>query len=59
VARALDGAAPNPVAVEIREPTLDDVFFALTGKQAGKETPAQETPAQETPAKETTVRGAA
>jgi daunorubicin resistance ABC transporter ATP-binding subunit len=32
VARALDGVAPDPVAVEIREPTLDDVFLALTSK---------------------------
>jgi len=31
VIRALDGG-PDPVAVEIREPTLDDVFLSLTSK---------------------------
>jgi daunorubicin resistance ABC transporter ATP-binding subunit len=31
--RALDGAA-DPVAVQIREPSLDDVFLALTGNAA-------------------------
>jgi ABC-2 type transport system ATP-binding protein len=29
--RALDGRAPDPSSVAIREPTLDDVFLALTG----------------------------
>jgi ABC-2 type transport system ATP-binding protein len=29
--RALDGRAPDPVSVELREPTLDDVFLSLTG----------------------------
>jgi ABC-2 type transport system ATP-binding protein len=28
--RALDGSAPDPVSVAIREPTLDDVFLSLT-----------------------------
>ncbi|MFY9930953.1 MAG: ATP-binding cassette domain-containing protein [Streptosporangiaceae bacterium] len=28
--RALDGRAPDPVSVEVREPTLDDVFLSLT-----------------------------
>ena len=28
--RALDGRAPDPVSVAVREPTLDDVFLALT-----------------------------
>jgi ABC-2 type transport system ATP-binding protein len=28
--RALDGRAPDPVAVAVREPTLDDVFLTLT-----------------------------
>jgi len=28
--RALDGRAPDPVSVAVREPTLDDVFFSLT-----------------------------
>jgi ABC-2 type transport system ATP-binding protein len=30
VLRALAGHAPDPVSVEIREPTLDDVFLSLT-----------------------------
>jgi ABC-2 type transport system ATP-binding protein len=34
IARTLDAVAPDPVAVAIREPTLDDVFLALTGKSA-------------------------
>jgi ABC-2 type transport system ATP-binding protein len=37
--RALHGA-DDPVAVEIREPTLDDVFLALTGTAAGTATAA-------------------
>jgi daunorubicin resistance ABC transporter ATP-binding subunit len=34
--RALDGRAPDPVSVAVREPTLDDVFLSLTrgGKAA-------------------------
>ena len=28
--RALDGRAPDPVSVEVREPTLNDVFLSLT-----------------------------
>jgi ABC-2 type transport system ATP-binding protein len=28
--RALDGSAPDPESVAIREPTLDDVFLSLT-----------------------------
>ncbi|HEY6785945.1 MAG TPA: ATP-binding cassette domain-containing protein [Trebonia sp.] len=28
--RALDGQAPDPVSVAVREPTLDDVFLSLT-----------------------------
>jgi hypothetical protein len=28
--RALDGRAPDPVSVVVREPTLDDVFLSLT-----------------------------
>lgn len=32
VLRALDGAAPEPTSVAVREPSLDDVFLALTGK---------------------------
>ncbi|HEX4831688.1 MAG TPA: ATP-binding cassette domain-containing protein [Trebonia sp.] len=34
IARALEGRAPDPASVEIREPTLDDVFLSLTGKSA-------------------------
>jgi ABC-type multidrug transport system ATPase subunit len=30
VLRALDGRAPDPVSVAVREPTLDDVFRSLT-----------------------------
>jgi len=30
VLRALDGLVPDPVSVAVREPTLDDVFAALT-----------------------------
>ncbi|MGH8885965.1 MAG: ATP-binding cassette domain-containing protein [Egibacteraceae bacterium] len=33
--RALDKTAPDPVAVAIRQPTLDDVFLALTGHKRG------------------------
>jgi ABC-2 type transport system ATP-binding protein len=29
--RALEGRAPDPVSVAVREPTLDDVFLSLTG----------------------------
>ncbi|HEY1819729.1 MAG TPA: ATP-binding cassette domain-containing protein [Trebonia sp.] len=32
VLRALDGQAPDPVSVAVREPTLDDVFLSLTQK---------------------------
>ena len=31
ILRTLDGRAPDPVSVAVREPTLDDVFLALTG----------------------------
>jgi len=34
-ARALDGA-DDPVGVDIREPSLDEVFLMLTGRQAGR-----------------------
>lgn len=36
IARTLAGRAPDPAAVEIREPTLDDIFLTLTGKPAQK-----------------------
>ena len=39
--RALDGAALDPVAVDIREPTLDDVFLTLTGNAAQAATAKQ------------------
>jgi len=32
VLRTLDGAAPEPTSLGVREPSLDDVFLALTGK---------------------------
>jgi daunorubicin resistance ABC transporter ATP-binding subunit len=34
VLRALDGLAPDPASVAVHEPTLDDVFLALTGHAA-------------------------
>jgi ABC-2 type transport system ATP-binding protein len=30
--RALDGAGVVPASVEVRRPTLDDVFLSLTGR---------------------------
>ena len=36
IARTLTGRAPDPSGVEIREPTLDDVFLTLTGKPSQK-----------------------
>jgi len=35
ILRALEGRAPDPLTVAVREPTLDDVFLSLTGG-AGK-----------------------
>jgi hypothetical protein len=35
--RALDGEAIDPVALTVREPSLDDVFLALTGHHAEEE----------------------
>jgi ABC-2 type transport system ATP-binding protein len=32
--RALESRAPDPIDVDIHEPTLDDVFLALTGRKA-------------------------
>jgi len=37
VVRALEGRAPDPVSVAVREPTLDDVFLTLTGTGAGQQ----------------------
>ncbi len=34
VLRALEGVAPDPASVAVHEPTLDDVFLALTGHAA-------------------------
>jgi hypothetical protein len=31
VLRTLEGVAPDPASVAVHEPTLDDVFLALTG----------------------------
>jgi daunorubicin resistance ABC transporter ATP-binding subunit len=36
VLRVLDGRAPDPVSVAVREPTLDDVFLTLTGTSANQ-----------------------
>ena len=41
VVRALDAAGITVDDVEVRQPSLDDVFFALTGRPA--ETPAEAT----------------
>ena len=35
--RTLDGRAPDPVSVAVREPTLDDVFLSLTSLTRGGE----------------------
>jgi ABC-type multidrug transport system ATPase subunit len=37
VLRALDGRAPDPVSVAVREPTLDDVFLILTREPLTRE----------------------
>ncbi|MGH3170396.1 MAG: ATP-binding cassette domain-containing protein [Trebonia sp.] len=37
VLRALDGVVPDPVSVAVREPTLDDVFRALTADAPASE----------------------
>jgi ABC-2 type transport system ATP-binding protein len=34
VLRALEGRAPDPASVAVREPTLDDVFLAVTGSSS-------------------------
>jgi len=39
-ARALDSAHLEPTMVDVREPTLDDVFLALTGHAAEEESAA-------------------
>ena len=40
VLRALDGRAPDPVSVAVREPTLDDVFLSLTRESLTRESEA-------------------
>jgi daunorubicin resistance ABC transporter ATP-binding subunit len=45
VLRALDAAKLQPGALSVREPSLDDVFLALTGRHA--EPAAEEAPADE------------
>jgi ABC-2 type transport system ATP-binding protein len=46
VLRALDGRAAEPVSVGVHEPTLDDVFLALTGQPV---TPGDNQPADARP----------
>jgi ABC-type multidrug transport system ATPase subunit len=38
--RTLDGRAPDPVSVAVREPTLDDVFLSLTRESLTRESEA-------------------
>jgi ABC-2 type transport system ATP-binding protein len=38
--RTLDGSAPDPVSVAVREPTLDDVFLSLTRESLTRESEA-------------------
>jgi ABC-2 type transport system ATP-binding protein len=59
VVRALDRAGVRADTVEVRPPSLDDVFFALTGKPAGgpvevdgEEPPAEESPVEGPPVEE-------
>ena len=42
VVRALDGAGVVVDDVQVRPPSLDDVFFALTGRPAVDETTSRE-----------------
>ena len=41
--RMLDAARLKPLSVEAREPSLDDVFLALTGQPAERDEDAEET----------------
>jgi len=50
--RALDEAGLEPASLTVREPSLDDVFLALTGRHAEPDQTADETPA------DTQTRGA-
>ena len=49
VVRALDAAGITVDDVEVRQPSLDDVFFALTGRPAEAEMPAQTTEERDEP----------
>ncbi len=44
VVRALDNAGIEPATLEVREPTLDDVFLTLTGHKAEDETDEETAP---------------
>jgi ABC-2 type transport system ATP-binding protein len=55
VVRALDVAHVEPTDFTVREPTLDDVFLALTGHAATEETIDDDTADERRP----TSRGAA
>ena len=45
VVRSLDHAQLEPVTLNVREPTLDDVFLSLTGHKA-EEPDAEDAPAE-------------
>ena len=42
IVRSLDSAGVEVDDVEVRQPSLDDVFFALTGRPAASEEPEPE-----------------
>jgi ABC-2 type transport system ATP-binding protein len=44
--RALDAAGIEPVSAAVREPSLDDVFLALTGRPAEREEADEAPPAR-------------
>ncbi len=44
VVRALDAAGVEPETLEVREPTLDDVFLTLTGHKAEDEIDEESAP---------------
>jgi ABC-2 type transport system ATP-binding protein len=46
VVRALDAEHLEPASLEVREPTLDDVFLTLTGHHAEEETETDAAPAR-------------
>jgi hypothetical protein len=41
VLRSLDVGGMSPITLEVHEPSLDDVFLALTGRHADAEEPAE------------------